>query len=108
MKRLQKSERCSYKDNPRIILNKLFSSETMSEINLKGYYREIIITEQKYERLQKFGRSSYKDNSRSTSNKLFSSEMISEVNLKCIYKEIIITEQKYETFTKVRNMQLQK
>ena len=53
MKRLQKFGRCSYKDNARIISSKLFSSEMMSEINLKGNYKEIIITEQKYETFTK-------------------------------------------------------
>ena len=49
MKRLQKLGRWSYKDNARLTLNKLFSFEMMSEINLKGNYKEIIITEQKCE-----------------------------------------------------------
>ena len=53
MKRLQKFGRCSYKDNARITLNKQFSSEMMSEVNLKGNYQEIIITEQNYETFQK-------------------------------------------------------
>ena len=53
MKRLQKFERCSYKDNARITLKKLFSSEIMSQINFKGHYEEIIITEQKYETFTK-------------------------------------------------------
>ena len=49
MKCLQKLERCSYKENARITLNKLFSSEMKSEINLNDNYKEIIMTEQKYE-----------------------------------------------------------
>ena len=53
MKRLQKFGGCSYKDNARITLNKLFSSGIMSEINLKGNYKEIIITEQNYETFTK-------------------------------------------------------
>ena len=53
MKRLQKFGRCSYKDNGRIILNKLFSSEMMLQVNLKGTSQEIIITEQKYETFTK-------------------------------------------------------
>ena len=35
---------CDYKDNTRIILNKLFSCEIMSEINLKGNGKKIGIT----------------------------------------------------------------
>ena len=72
MKRLQKFGRCSYKEKERITLIKPFSSERMleinlkgnykeiimSEINIKGNYKEIIITEQKYETFKKkFGRS---------------------------------------------------
>ena len=53
MKRLQKFGRCSYKVNARITLNKLFTSETMSQINLKTNYKEIIITEQKCETFRK-------------------------------------------------------
>ena len=53
MKRLQKFERCSYKDNAKITSNKLFSSEMMSEINLKRNHKEIMITEEKYERFKK-------------------------------------------------------
>ena len=53
MNRLQKLGRYSYKDNARIILNKLFSFEMMSQINQKGHFQEIIITEQKYETFTK-------------------------------------------------------
>ena len=53
MKRLQKLGRYSYKDNARIILNKLFSFEMMSQINLKCNYKEIMITEQKIETFTK-------------------------------------------------------
>ena len=53
MKRLQKFGTCNYKDNARILLNKLFSSEIMSEINFKGQYKEIIITKQRYEMFTK-------------------------------------------------------
>ena len=53
MKPLQRFQKSSYKDNVRITLNKLFSFEMMSEINLKGKYTEIIITEQKYETFTK-------------------------------------------------------
>ena len=53
MKRLQKFRKCSYKGNARITLNKLFSCEIMSEINFKGNYKEIMITEQKYETFTK-------------------------------------------------------
>ena len=53
MKRLQKFGRCSYKDNARITLNKLFSSEMMSKKKFKGNYNEFIITEQKYETFTK-------------------------------------------------------
>ena len=56
MKRLQKLGRCSYKDNARITLNKLISSEMMSEINLKGNYKEIIFTQEKYETFTKVGK----------------------------------------------------
>ena len=53
MKTLQKFGRSSYKDNARITLNKLFSSEMMSEIKLKGKYKEIIITKKMYETFTK-------------------------------------------------------
>ena len=53
MTHLQKFGRCSYKDNATIILNKLFLSEIMSKINLKGNYQKIIITEQNYETFTK-------------------------------------------------------
>ena len=56
MKRLQKFGRCCYQDNTRITSNKLFSFEMMSEIKLKGNYKEIIITEQKYETFTKVGK----------------------------------------------------
>ena len=56
MKRLQKFGRCSYKENARITLNKLFTSETMSQINLKTNYKGIISTEQKYETFTKVGK----------------------------------------------------
>ena len=56
MKRLQKFGRCSYKDNARITLNKSFTSETMSQINLKTNYKGIISTEQKYETFTKVGK----------------------------------------------------
>ena len=56
MKRLQKFERCSYKENARITLNKLFSSEMMLKINFKGNYNEIIIVNKSMKRLQKFRR----------------------------------------------------
>ena len=105
MKRLQKFGRCSYKDNARIKLNKLFSSEITSELNLKATLRKLSSPYKSMKSLQKIGRSSYKDNARITLNKLFSSEIISEINLKFNYQEIIITEQKYETFTKVREIQ---
>ena len=45
MKHLQKFGRCDYKDNSRIILNKLFSCKMMSEINLKGNDKKIVITD---------------------------------------------------------------
>ena len=80
----------------------------ISEINLKGNYKEIMTTEQKYERLQKFGRCSYKGNIRITSTKLFSFEMMSEINMECNYKEIIFTEQKCETFTEVPKIHLKR
>ena len=53
MKRLQIFRKCSYKDNARTTLNQIFSSEMMSEINLKGNYNEIFITERKYETFTK-------------------------------------------------------
>ena len=53
MKRLKKFGRCSHKDNARITFNKLFSSDMMSQINLQGNSKEIIITEQKYETFTK-------------------------------------------------------
>ena len=53
MKPLQKFERSSYKDNARITTNKLFSSEMISDINVKGNYNEIIITEQKNKTFRK-------------------------------------------------------
>ena len=53
MKRLKKFGRCTHKDNAGITLNKLFSSDMMSQINLKGHSKEIIITEQKYETFTK-------------------------------------------------------
>ena len=56
MKRLQMLGRCSYKDNARLTLNKLFSFEMMSEINLKGNYKEIMFIQQKYETLTKVGK----------------------------------------------------
>ena len=105
MKPLHKFERCSYKDNARIKLNKLFSSEIMSELNLKATTRKLSSPYKSMKSLQKIGRCSYKDNARITLNKLFSSEIISEINVKGNYQEIIITEQTYETFTKLREMQ---
>ena len=56
MKRLQMLGRCSYKDNARLTLNKLFSFEMMSEINLKGNYKEIMFIQQKYETFAKVGK----------------------------------------------------
>ena len=53
LKRLQKLGRCSYKDNARFTLNRLFSFEMMSGINLKGNYQKINITEQKNETFTK-------------------------------------------------------
>ena len=53
MKRSRKLGRCSYKDNAKLTLIELFSSEMISEINLKSKYKEIIITEQKYETFTK-------------------------------------------------------
>ena len=53
MEPLQKFERSSYKDNARITTNKLFSSEMISDINVKGNYNEIIITEQKNKTFRK-------------------------------------------------------
>ena len=49
MKLLQKFGKCSYQNNVTITSNKLFSSDMMSEINLKGNCQKNIITEQKYE-----------------------------------------------------------
>ena len=45
MKRLQKFWGCDYKDNARVILNKLFSCEMMLEVNLKGNDKKIGITD---------------------------------------------------------------
>ena len=56
MKRLQKFERWSYKDNAKITLNKLFSFEMMLEVNLKANYKEIIITVGKYKTFTKDGK----------------------------------------------------
>ena len=53
MKRFQKFGKSSYKNNARILSNKLFSSEMMSELNLNRNQKEIIITEQKYETFAK-------------------------------------------------------
>ena len=49
MKRLQKFQRSTYKDNARITWNKQFSFYMISEINVRSNLKEIIITEQKYE-----------------------------------------------------------
>ena len=45
MKRSQKFAGCDYKDNTRIVLNKLFSCKMMSEINLKENGKKIGITD---------------------------------------------------------------
>ena len=45
MKRLQKFGGCNYKDKTRTALNKLFSCEMMSEINLKGDDEKISIND---------------------------------------------------------------
>ena len=53
MKRLQKFQRSTYKDNARITWNKQFSFYMRSEINVRSNSKEIIITEQKYETFTK-------------------------------------------------------
>ena len=45
MKRLREFGGCDYKDHTRIVLNKLFSCEMMSEVNLKGNDKKIGITD---------------------------------------------------------------
>ena len=44
MKRLQKFRGCDYKDNTRMVLNKLFLCEMMSHINMKGNDKKMGIT----------------------------------------------------------------
>ena len=48
MKLLQEFGECDYKDNTRIVLNKLFSCKMISEINMKGNDKKIGAADRKY------------------------------------------------------------